>query len=59
MTKEELLEVEGVVTPLLPNLMSRVVLDNGKEIRHQLGAAAAQPHQTAGRRSGDGRDDAL
>ena len=32
MTKEELLEVEGVVTALLPNLMSRVVLDNGKEI---------------------------
>ena len=33
MTKEELLEVEGVVIALLPNLMSRVVLDNGKEIR--------------------------
>ena len=32
MTKEELLEVEGVVVALLPNLMSRVVLDNGKEI---------------------------
>ena len=27
MTKEELLEVEGVVTALLPNLMSRVLLD--------------------------------
>jgi translation initiation factor IF-1 len=32
MSKEELLEVEGVVTALLPNLMSRVVLDNGQEI---------------------------
>jgi translation initiation factor IF-1 len=32
MTKEELLEVEGVVTALLPNLMSRVLLDNGQEI---------------------------
>jgi translation initiation factor IF-1 len=32
MTKEELLEVEGVVTAILPNLMSRVVLDNGQEI---------------------------
>jgi len=32
MTKEELLEVEGVVIALLPNLMSRVVLDNGQEI---------------------------
>ena len=32
MTKEELLEVEGVVVALLPNLMSRVVLDNGQEI---------------------------
>jgi len=31
-TKEELLEVEGVVIALLPNLMSRVVLDNGQEI---------------------------
>jgi translation initiation factor IF-1 len=32
MTKEELLEVEGVVVALLPNLLSRVVLDNGQEI---------------------------
>jgi translation initiation factor IF-1 len=32
MTKEELLEVEGVVIALLPNHMSRVVLDNGQEI---------------------------
>jgi translation initiation factor IF-1 len=32
MTKEELLELEGVVTALLPNLMSRVLLDNGQEI---------------------------
>jgi translation initiation factor IF-1 len=32
MTKEELLEFEGVVTALLPNLMSRVLLDNGQEI---------------------------
>ena len=32
MTKEELLEVEGVVVALLPNLMSRVLLDNGQEI---------------------------
>ena len=32
MTKEELLEVEGVVTALLPNLMSRVRLDNGQEV---------------------------
>jgi translation initiation factor IF-1 len=32
MTKEELLEVEGVVIALLPNLMSRVALDNGQEI---------------------------
>jgi translation initiation factor IF-1 len=32
MTKEELLEFEGVVVALLPNLMSRVVLDNGQEI---------------------------
>jgi translation initiation factor IF-1 len=32
MTKEELLEVEGVVIALLPNLMSRVLLDNGQEI---------------------------
>jgi translation initiation factor IF-1 len=32
MSKEELLEVDGVVTALLPNLMSRVLLDNGQEI---------------------------
>jgi translation initiation factor IF-1 len=32
MSKEELLEFEGVVVALLPNLMSRVVLDNGQEI---------------------------
>ena len=32
MAKEELLELDGVVTALLPNLMSRVVLDNGQEI---------------------------
>ena len=32
MTKEEMLEVEGVMTALLPNLMSRVLLDNGQEI---------------------------
>jgi translation initiation factor IF-1 len=32
MSKEELLEVDGVVMALLPNLMSRVLLDNGQEI---------------------------
>jgi translation initiation factor IF-1 len=32
MTKEHLLEVDGVVTALLPNLMSRVLLENGQEI---------------------------
>jgi translation initiation factor IF-1 len=32
MSKEDLLEVDGVVTALLPNLMSRVLLDNGQEI---------------------------
>jgi translation initiation factor IF-1 len=32
MAKEELMEADGVVTALLPNLMSRVVLDNGQEI---------------------------
>jgi translation initiation factor IF-1 len=32
MAKEELLEVDGVVTALLPNLMSRVLLDSGQEI---------------------------
>ncbi|MGH6943461.1 MAG: translation initiation factor IF-1 [Geminicoccaceae bacterium] len=32
MSKDELLEVDGVVTALLPNLMSRVLLDNGQEI---------------------------
>jgi translation initiation factor IF-1 len=32
MSKEDLLEVDGVVIALLPNLMSRVLLDNGQEI---------------------------
>ncbi|MFZ1431131.1 MAG: translation initiation factor IF-1 [Geminicoccaceae bacterium] len=32
MSKEELLEAQGVVTALLPNLMSRVMLDTGQEI---------------------------
>ena len=32
MSKDELLEVDGVVTALLPNLMSRVLLDSGQEI---------------------------
>jgi translation initiation factor IF-1 len=32
MAKEELMEADGVVTALLPNLMSRVLLDNGQEI---------------------------
>jgi translation initiation factor IF-1 len=32
MSKEDLLEFDGVVTALLPNLMSRVLLDNGQEI---------------------------
>lgn len=32
MSKEDLLEVEGVVTELLPNLLSRVLLDNGQEV---------------------------
>lgn len=32
MTKEDLLEVDGVVTELLPNLLSRVLLDNGQEV---------------------------
>lgn len=32
MAKEELLEVDGVVTTLLPNAMARVRLDNGNEI---------------------------
>jgi translation initiation factor IF-1 len=32
MSKEDLLESDGVVTALLPNLMSRVLLDNGREI---------------------------
>lgn len=32
MTKEDLLEVDGVVTELLPNLLSRVLLDNGHEV---------------------------
>ncbi|MGH7129181.1 MAG: translation initiation factor IF-1 [Planctomycetaceae bacterium] len=32
MSKENLLEADGVVTALLPNLMARVLLDNGQEI---------------------------
>ena len=51
MTKEELLEVEGVVTALLPNLMSRVLLDNGQEILATSSwepAPAAQLHSAAG-----------
>jgi translation initiation factor IF-1 len=32
MSKEDLLETDGVVTALLPNLMSRVLLDSGQEI---------------------------
>jgi translation initiation factor IF-1 len=32
MSREGLLEVDGVVTSLLPNLMARVLLDNGQEI---------------------------
>jgi len=32
MAKDELIEFDGVVTALLPDLMSRVVLDNGHEI---------------------------
>jgi translation initiation factor IF-1 len=32
MSKEALLEADGVVMALLPNLMSRVLLDNGQEI---------------------------
>jgi translation initiation factor IF-1 len=32
MSKEDLLEVDGVVTEILPNLMSRVLLDSGHEI---------------------------
>jgi translation initiation factor IF-1 len=32
MSKEDLLEADGVVTALLPNLMARVLLDNGQEI---------------------------
>jgi translation initiation factor IF-1 len=32
MSKEDLLEAEGVVTALLPNLMARVRLDTGQEI---------------------------
>jgi translation initiation factor IF-1 len=32
MSKQDLLEVDGVVTALLPNLMARVRLDNGQEI---------------------------
>ena len=32
MAKEDLLEVDGVVTALLPNLMARVRLDSGQEI---------------------------
>ena len=32
MSKDDLIEVDGVVTALLPDLMSRVLLDNGHEI---------------------------
>jgi translation initiation factor IF-1 len=32
LSKEELLELDGVVSELLPDLMSRVLLDNGQEI---------------------------
>lgn len=32
MSKDELIEFDGVVTALLPDLMSRVLLDNGHEI---------------------------
>jgi translation initiation factor IF-1 len=32
MGKEHLIELDGVVTALLPDLMSRVRLDNGQEI---------------------------
>lgn len=32
MSKEDLLEAEGVVVALLPNLMARVLLDTGQEI---------------------------
>jgi translation initiation factor IF-1 len=32
MSREGLLEVDGVVASLLPNLMARVLLDNGQEI---------------------------
>jgi translation initiation factor IF-1 len=32
MSKEDLLEADGVVTALLPNLMARVRLDSGQEI---------------------------
>ena len=32
MAKEEVLEITGTVTELLPNAMSRVVLDNDHEI---------------------------
>jgi translation initiation factor IF-1 len=31
-SKEELLELDGVVFELLPDLMARVLLDNGQEI---------------------------
>ncbi|MDX9690327.1 MAG: translation initiation factor IF-1 [Proteobacteria bacterium] len=32
MSKEDLLEFEGVVTEILPNAMFRVKLDNGHEV---------------------------
>ncbi len=32
MSKEDLLEFEGIVTEILPNAMFRVKLDNGHEI---------------------------
>ena len=32
MAKEELLEIRGTVTELLPNAMFRVILENGHEV---------------------------
>ncbi len=32
MTKEDLIEVEGAVSELLPNAMFRVLLDNGHQV---------------------------
>ena len=58
MAKEELIELEGLVTEILPDTRFRVQLDNGHEI------IAYRPHeeesdQDAGGRSGHGRDVAL